>query len=76
MGKKAGKKQPHHVREKSKSSSASSSSSSLPTNRTGDRRNGRGRKNRDFAGGDDDDSRFRTKLINDGYGYIIREQNR
>ena len=71
MGKKAGKKQPHHVRGKSKSSSASSSSSSLPTNRTGDRRNGRGRKNRDFAGGDDD-SRFRTKLD----GYIIREQNR
>ena len=72
MGKKAGKKQPHHVRGKSKSSSASSSSSSsLPTNKTGDRRNGRGRKNRDFAGGDD----VRTKLINDG-GYIIREQNR
>ena len=72
MGKKAGKKQPRHVRGKSKSSSVSASSS-LPTNRNGDRRNGRGRKNRDFAGGDDD-SRFRTKLVNDGY--TIREQNR
>ena len=58
MGKKAGKnKRPHRGK-------------SPPT--TGGL-NGSGKRNREFAGGDDD-SKFRSNLVNDGY--IIREQNR